>query len=224
MRTFAVLLLLANLSYMGWNFYRPVGQDNVMVRAPSRQASRSLQLLGEEMPLTIPEQSAQPEQKRPSSCISIGVFNNTDESDFLVTALLERGLQARAELLPTEETVNYRVYMPPFNSDTAARQTLNQLQQNNIESFIITTGEFSGGISLGLFSQQDLALGLQESLAGQGFATSIEDIVTISNEIWVTIEGLSQILLEGSELLDLLSGGLELEVIEKPCETIASSQ
>lgn len=221
MRTFAVLLLLANLSYMGWNFYYPQKQNNLMVRAPSRQASRTLQLLSEVRPAPLSEQS---EQKEPSSCISLGVFNNTDESDFLVTALLERGLQARAELLPTEETVNYRVYMPPFISDTAARQTLNELQQNNIESFIITTGEFSGGISLGLFSQQELALGLQESLAGQGFATSIEDIVTISNEIWVTIEGLSQVLLEGSELLDLLSGGLELEVIEKPCETIASGQ
>ena len=224
MRTFAVLLLLANLSYMGWNFYYPQKQNNLMVRAPSRQASRTLQLLSEVRPAPLSEQSELTEQKEPSSCISLGVFNNTDESDFLVTALLERGLQARAELLPTEETVNYRVYMPPFISDTAARQTLNELQQNNIESFIITTGEFSGGISLGLFSQQELALGLQESLAGQGFATSIEDIVTISNEIWVTIEGLSQVLLEGSELLDLLSGGLELEVIEKPCETFASRQ
>ncbi len=220
MRTFAVLLLLANLSYMGWNFYRPAEQGSVMVRAPSREASRSLQLLSE-VRVMVPEQ---PEQSEPPSCISLGVFNNTEESDFLVTTLLERGLDARAELLPTEESVNYRVYMPPFNSDTAARQTLNELQQNNIESFIITTGELSGGISLGLFSQESLALGLQESLAGQGFATSIEDIATTSNEIWVTIEGLSQALLQGSELLDLLSGGLELEVIEKPCETIASSQ
>ncbi len=195
-----------------------------MVRAPSRPASRSLQLLSEVPRVMVPEQPEQPEQAEPPSCISLGVFNNTAESDFLVTTLLERGLDARAELLPTRESANYRVYMPPFNSDTAARQTLNVLQQNNIESFIITTGELSGGISLGLFSQESLAVGLQESLAGQGFATSIEDIVTTSNEIWVTIEGLSQDLLQGSELLDLLSGELELEVIEKPCETIASSQ
>jgi len=221
MRTFAVLLLLANLSYMGWNFYRPAEQDSVLVRTPSRPASRSLQLLSEVPRVMIPEQ---PEQSEPPSCISLGIFNSTAESDFLVTTLLERGLDARAELLATQESVNYRVYMPPFNSDTAARQTLKELQQNNIESFIITTGELSGGISLGLFSQENLAVGLQESLAGQGFATSIEDIVATSNEIWVTIEGLSQGLLQGSELLDLLSGGLELDVIEKPCETIASSQ
>ena len=112
--------------------------------------------------------------------------------------------------------------MPPFNSDIAARQTLEDLQGSTIDSFIITTGELAGGISLGVFSLENLALGHQESLAGQGFATSIQEIVISDNEIWVTIQGLSQALLEGSELLDLLSEGLELEVIEKPCETFAS--
>jgi len=112
--------------------------------------------------------------------------------------------------------------MPPFNANTAARQTLEALQADGLDSFLITTGDLAGGISLGLFSQEASALGLQESLAAQGYATSIREVVTSSNEIWVTIEGISQDLLQGSELLDLLSEGLELEVIEKPCETIAS--
>jgi len=218
MRTFAILLILANLAYLSWNIYAPRESEAVMVRTPGRQASRSLELLSEVEKLDIPV------LMEPLTCISLGVFNNTAESDFLVSALLERGLQASAELLPSAETANFRVYMPPFNSETAARQTLQTLQENEIESFIISSGDLSGGISLGLFSQQALALALQERLAGQGFATSIQDIVTANNEIWVTIKGLSQVLLEGSELLDLLSEGLELEVIEKPCETFASRQ
>ncbi len=218
MRTFVILLILANLAYLSWNIYSPRESEPVMVRTPGRQASRSLELLSEV------EKLAMPELIEPLTCISLGVFNNTTESDFLVSALLERGFQASAELLPSVETANFRVYMPPFNSETAARQTLQTLQENEIESFIISSGELSGGISLGLFSQQALALALQERLAGQGFATSIQNIVTANNEIWVTIKGLSQALLEGSELLDLLSEGLELEVKEKPCETFASRQ
>ena len=131
-------------------------------------------------------------------------------------------MQARVELLQAGETSSFRVYMPPFNANTAARQTLEALQADGLDSFLITTGDLAGGISLGLFSQEASALGLQESLAAQGYATSIREVVTSSNEIWVTIEGISQDLLQGSELLDLLSEGLELEVIEKPCETIAS--
>lgn len=218
MRTFAILLILANLAYLSWNIYSPRDSQAVMVRAPARAASNTLQLLSKIEKLDIPA------PLEPLTCISLGVFNNTTESDFLVSALLERGFQASAELLPTDEIISFRVYMPPFNSETAARQSLQELQDGQIESFIISTGELKGGISLGLFNQQALALGLQESLAGQGFATSIQEIVTTNNEIWVTIQGLSQALLEGSELLDLLSEGLDLDVSEKPCETFASSQ
>ena len=218
MRTFVILLLLANLSYLALNLFLPQETESLMVRAPSRQAAQTLQLLSDIAILEIPELNV------PQTCISLGVFDDTEESDFLVSTLLERGLQASAELLTTEGTANYRVYMPPFNSENASSQILADLQENDIESFIITTGNLSGGISLGLFSQEILALGLQERLAAQGFATSIQVIATTNHDIWVTIEGLSQELLEGSELLDLLSEGLELEVIEKPCETIASSQ
>lgn len=216
MRSFIILLILANLVYLGWNLTHPSASRPVLVRAPSSQAGQALQLLSE-----VPIQESI-EQTEPGTCISLGVFNNTEESDFLVSALLERGLEAKGELLPSAESVNYRVYMPPFNSDTAARQALGELQSNNFESFLINSGDLAGGISLGLFSQEALALGLQESLAGQGFPTSIQEVLTSENEIWVTIEGLSQALLEGSDLLNLLSQGLDLEVIEKPCETFAS--
>jgi len=216
MRTFIVLLILANLAYLGWNQTHSSQARQVLVRSPSEVADQTLQLLSEvPVPAEIPIETL-------GSCISLGVFNTTEESDFLVSALLERGMEARVELLPTEGNARYRVYMPPFNSDTAARQTLADLQSSGFDSFIITTGDLNGGISLGLFAEEDRALGLQEDLASRGFPTSIQEISTADNEIWVTIQGLSQELLEGSELLDLLSQGLDLEVIEKPCETFAS--
>jgi hypothetical protein len=218
MRTFAILLVLANLGFLGWNLSRPQDAERPVPSPAFGQLARPLQLLDE---VEVTQQV--PQAAEPQSCIALGIFNNTDESDFLVSALQERGMQARVELLQAGETRSFRVYMPPFNSNTTARQTLEALQADGVDSFIITSGALSGGISAGLFSQEALALSLQESLAAQGYATSIQEVVTASNEIWVTIEGLSQSLLEGSDLLDLLSEGLELEVIEKPCETIASS-
>ena len=218
MRTFLILLLLANLVYLGWNLANPPPPEPVLVREPARAAENTLTLVSE-----LPE-TVEPEPELAPGCISVGVFDSTEEGDFLVAALLERGLDARVELLPSEESVSYRVYIPPFNSDTAARQMLARLQADNIDSFMITTGQYTGGISLGLFSQEELASGLQSDLAAQGFATSIQQISTPINAIWVTITGLSQGLLEGSELLDLLTAGLELDVIEKPCETFASDQ
>ncbi len=215
MRTFVILLVLANLVYLGWNLALRENSPSVTPRRPVTQAESSLQLVTEVALTQIPKVD-------PQSCISLGVFNNTDESDFLVSALIERGMQARAELVEIEQSRSFRVFMPPFNSPAAARQTLATLQAEGMDSFIITTGNLSGGISLGVFSQQSLAFALQERLAGEGYPTSIEEGVTTGNEIWVTIEGLSEALLEGSKLLDLLTEGLSLEVVEKPCEIIAS--
>lgn len=218
MRIFTFLLLLANFAYLGWHWYSPPPAEPVTVRNPARQAPQTLQLLSEVEPPPAPRvQEAEPE-----TCLALGVFDSTDESDFLVSALQSRGMEASAELLQSGTALTYRVYMPPFNADTAARQTLEQLQDKGIDSFIITSGELAGGISLGLFTVEDRAVALQETLAEQGFATSIQEIETARNELWVTIRGLSQALLEGSELLDLLDEGLDLEVIEKPCETLVS--
>jgi hypothetical protein len=215
MRTFVILLVMANLVYLGWNLAMREASPRVTPLRPVTKAESSLQLVTE---LALPQNP----QVDPQSCISLGVFNNTGESDFLVSALIERGIQARAELVEIGQNRSFRVFMPPFNSPAAARQTLGTLHADGIDSFIITTGNLSGGISLGVFRQQSLALALQERLAGEGYATSIEEVVTTGNEIWVTIQGLSQALLEGSELLDLLTEGLALEVVEKPCEIIAS--
>ncbi len=215
MRTFVILLVMANLVYLGWNLAMREDSPRVTPLRPVTKAESSLQLLTE---VALPQNP----QVATQSCISVGVFNNTDESDFLVSALIERGIQARAELVEVEQSRSFRVFMPPFNSPAAARQTLGTLQADGIDSFIITTGNLSGGISLGVFSQQSLAFALQERLAGEGYATSIQEVVKTGNEIWVTIEGLSQALLKGSELLDLLIEGLALEVVEKPCEIIAS--
>ena len=223
MRTFAILLVLANLVFLGWNLANREQSGQVIPPPSTGRAGKTLQLLEEVAPAMPDMQAvATPQAARPQTCLALGTFRNTEESDFLVSALLERGMQARVELLPAEQNRGFRVYMPPFNSPVAARQTLEDLQADGIDSFIITSGALNGGISLGLFSQESLALGLQERLAAQGFATSIVEVVTATNEIWVTIEGLNQALLEGSDLLDLLSDGLELEVIEKPCEIIAS--
>ena len=222
MRTFVILLVLANLVYLGWHWYTPAPGSG-QVRPPTQAAGRTLQLLGE-VAGDPGAQAVAPAAAANRTCLALGVFNNTDESNFLISALQTRGLQAKTELIPSGVARTWRVYMPPFGSEPAADQALADLRSRNIDSFRITTGELAGGISLGLFTQENLAIGLQEDLAGQGFKTSIQAIETPRNELWVTIEGISQALLEGPDLLASLSQGLDLDVIEKPCETIASGQ
>ena len=208
MRNFAIGLVLLNLLFLSWNLGFLPGSGNadaVIIREPIQQAPQSLMLLSELSDLqlaentvseTISETIAEEISVLPFNdfenaessvaCLAIGDFQNVTESNALVSELRLQGLQARIELLEQIES-EYRVYMPPFTSDAAARQTLANLMGNGIDSFLISDGDLAQGISLGVFSAQPSAFGLQEELASGGYATNIQEIVRSNTEFWIVI-------------------------------------
>ncbi len=154
-----------------------------------------------------------------SACMAIGAFANLTIARTLVTEITEKGFLADIELQKQTES-EYRVYMPPFSSDAAARQTLANLLENGIDSFIINSGDLGGAISLGLFQQQQSAFRLQEELAAEGYATSIQETVQSDTEFWIIIQPASS-----SDLEVLWTGLLEsnrnIKQSEKLCESVA---
>lgn len=225
MRNFAIGLLLLNLLYLAWNlelFPGSASEQQVLVRSAIEQAPQSLVLLSEleELALrrrpesapilsspavteaevsAVPDDTALISQNEVNgtslACLAVGTFQTVNESNELALALRQQGFMTNVEL--SEETQSeYRVYMPPFNSDAAARQTLANLLEGGIDSFIITDGDLARGISLGVFTQEASAYRLQEELAAQGYATGIQEIVRSNTEFWVLIRSASAVELE----------------------------
>jgi hypothetical protein len=245
MKNFAICLLLLNLLYLSWNMGILPGSDNsdeIIIREPSQQAPQSLVLLsemeGEQLEESavvgitteIPSEPAigdiipQPPLEVGSdvesfNCLAIGDFENIAVSNALVTELRQQGLQARVELQEQIES-EYRVYMPPFTSDAAARQTLANLLGNGIDSFLITTGDLAQGISLGVFSQQSSAFSMQEELASEGYATNIQETFLSNTEFWIVINSASSTELEAL-WLTLLNSQPSLKQSENLCQIIA---
>ena len=154
-----------------------------------------------------------------NSCLAFGVFDNIASSNALVTQLRQQGFQARVELQEQTDS-EYRVYMPPFTSDTAARQTLANLLEHGVDSFLITDGDLARGISLGVFSQQNSAYRLQEELAAEGYATNIQEIVRSNTEFWVVVQSLTAASLEALwQALLIDQPGLKQS--ENLCEIVA---
>jgi hypothetical protein len=153
------------------------------------------------------------------SCLAIGDFEDISVSNALVAELRQQGLQARVELQEQTES-EYRVYMPPFSSDTAARQTLANLLSNGIDSFLITTGDLAQGISLGVFSQQVSAFTLQEELASEGYATNVQETILSNTEFWIVIRAATSSELEAL-WLTLLNSRPSLKQSENLCQIIA---
>jgi hypothetical protein len=245
MKIFAIGLLLLNLLYLSWNMGFLPSSDNadtVVVREPSQQAPQSLVLLSEmtneqllenttaELEPVAPETMLLEEAPSQApfndhiieenlACLAIGDFENIASANALVTELRSQGLQARVELQEQIDS-EYRVYMPPFSSDTAARQTLANLLANGIDSFLITTGDLAQGISLGVFSQQTSAFTLQEELASEGYATNIQETVLSNTEFWIVIRSDTVSELEAL-WLSLLNTRASLKQSENLCQMIA---
>lgn len=242
MRNFAIGLILLNLLFLSWNLGFLPGSDNadaVIVREPIQQAPQSLVLLSElsdaqiagniSTEALITEVAAEQTTILPSNdtentesnlaCLAIGDFENVAESNALVSELRLQGLQARIELLEQIES-EYRVYMPPFTSDAAARQTLANLMGNGIDSFLISDGDLAQGISLGVFSAQSSAFSLQEELASGGYATNIQEIVRSNTEFWIVINSSTSSELEAL-WLSLLNSRPSLKQSENLCQIIA---
>lgn len=223
--------------------------DTLVVREPAQRAPQRLVLLSElpeeqiienieeEAAIEFPDEeismientvlsgvSSLPANEFGSSvsepaCLAIGDFGNIADSNALLTEITQQGLEARVETVEQIDS-EYRVYMPPFSSDAAARQTLANLLENGIDSFLITDGELARGISLGVFSQQRSAFNLQGELASEGYATNIQEIVRSNTEFWIVINSAASSELEAL-WQTLLNSRPDLKQSENLCQIIA---
>jgi hypothetical protein len=240
MKSFAIGLFILNLLYLAWNIELFLGSESeqqVVVRNASQQAPQSLVLLNEleELPPlrsqafieggseAAYQDTEDTQQIRPDevalACMALGGFADEDSSNDLLQTLARQGFQTNMEIREEIDS-KYRVYMPPFNSDAIARQTLASLLESGIDSFIINDGELALGISLGVFTQQSSAYRLQEELAAQGYASGIQEIISSNTEYWILVRSASAADLQAL-WHNLSVSGNDLIRSENLCEIVA---
>lgn len=128
-----------------------------------------------------------------------------------------------ATLSAYEEAVSstWWVHMPAFESEAVALTMLRELQDKNIDSYYMRTGDLRGGISLGVFSREESARTAQAQIARLGYPTSIAEVFRMEERFAVALALLDETSLESPEWLDLLSVSEGLELAENSCEMIA---
>ena len=123
-----------------------------------------------------------------------------------------------------EEAVSstWWVHMPAFATEAEAQAMLRELQDRNIDSYYMRTGEMAGGISLGVYSRQESAGIAQRQLAGQGYATSIREVFRMEERPFVRLELPDGAVRESPEWTAFLAAAGPVELTEFACEPIAS--
>lgn len=221
MRWLLLLLVVLNLLFYVHNQQSP---DRIKTApAPSQVAPASgIRLLSE---AGTPVRRTQP---RPSAdeaaCLFLGGFD--DES--LASALRQRllSLDIASTLLGIEAAagIDYWVYLPPLVSRQASLRQLRELQSRNIDSYIITVGDLSNGISLGIFSRKDSAQSVVNRLREVDYQALIRELPRAHRKYWVRIENGSRHQVEESLLEAMTHDFPSLQHRQMPCASVATSE
>ncbi|MEH6559727.1 MAG: SPOR domain-containing protein [Oceanicoccus sp.] len=190
------------------------------VGSPLHESGAGLQ--ANEIPALSP--TAVPAVLEPSAvCWQIGPFKEEISARQIMSRLsaMDISLQLQSVDIPAES--DYWVYLPPEVSRKAAIKLLRELQSKKIDSFLITEGERTNGISLGFFTQKDRADSVMKMRSDQGYSPAIREIVRVDTEFWLIFDEagsgkLSDVLWE-----KIIQGSEGLERRKNYCDKIASA-
>lgn len=220
MRWLLVLLVLLNMLLYLYQLNRPppVTGEVAGFRASSQEPD--ITLLSETESLTRHELT----QSVDSTCLFLGGFD--DESIALSVNQRLLSLDIDSQVQPVDEAagVDYWVYLTPLVSRQASLRQLRELQSRNIDSYVITVGDLSNGISLGIFSRKDSAESVVNRLRGVDYEASIRELPRTHRRYWVKVGRPQQHLLSDSLLVELMRSFPELEHRQMPCSSIATSE
>lgn len=171
MRWVVLLLLAANLAFLGWRLNADEAPPPPAAISRVSHVNRLL-LLAEmdarELRSRAPERSLEtrvdsaPDANSPARsqtpsgvCFSIGPVPSDDGQRRMNEWLVERGGQANLKSGERRELALYWIYFPPLETRDAARARVSEMQSKGIEDiFTISRGDMAKAVSLGVYSRK----------------------------------------------------------------------
>src|SRR5690606_639286 len=98
---------------------------------------------------------------------------------------------------------------------------LSALQEQGVDSFLITQGEMAGQLSLGVFQRQDHAELRREQLQAQGHDAHVHALSRREGQYVVEVGGASRLLVDQSLLSRLRADFPSLQHQYQPCSPVA---
>lgn len=244
MRWIFVSLVLINLLYFGWSYWHqhqevpaqqlvaPItkdsteGQDLVLLteRLPAPTSPAPPRTIAPEKPrLEPPVQPKVVREPERRMCARLGPYIDEARGLAAVKSLTDAGIKALIAESDDQRTAQYWVLLPPAQTRRKALQTLRELQARKIDSYLITSGDLSNAISLGLFNREELAKGVKEKIREAGYSAQIQRKERLEKVFWVQISS-DQAFENARKVLDeLVSDSKGIKISNTPCEMFAQS-
>lgn len=226
MRWFFLFLLALNVFYYVWHQQQaPLRPKEIAPLSLFHSEQKNIRLLSESAEAPQRRQTDEKPAVAPASaCTYLGSFAAEDRAKQLVQRLLSLDVQASVQAVNAAAGMDYWVYLPPLASRQASLWQLRELQARKIDSYIITEGDLTDGISLGIFQRKDSADSIVERLKAAGYDALIRELARSQHDYWAQVAPESGRLVDDSLVRQLASDFPELQKQTMPCKSVASSQ
>ncbi|GLK89848.1 SPOR domain-containing protein [Pseudomonas turukhanskensis] len=224
MRWLFLLLLVLNLFYYVWHQQQaPLRVKEIAPLSLHQEVRQDIRLLSE-------SGGAQSRREHPVEaaagvsevCMFLGGFDQEDSAKLVEQRLITLDIQSQVRVVDAPAGLDYWVYLPPLASRQASLRQLKELQARKIDSYIITQGDLSNGISLGMFPRSESAESVMQRLREVGYEPQMRELPRAHRNFWVRIAPESRRLADDALLQSLARdfNGLQHQLM--PCESVAS--
>ncbi len=209
LRLLFVLLIALNIAVGAWLL---LGQDDVHGRSASDADVPTLHLLSERpsppsstntpaasttavaaapaVSTPVPASTPAPAAPKPTSytCMALGPFATPVDLRNARNTLASQAARMRSRQEQTTQTTGWWVYLPGGGSRDKALEMGRRLSAANVgEYFIVSSGDQSNTISLGLFKDPANARRRRDQVAAAGFAAQMSERTESVPEYWLDV-------------------------------------
>ena len=212
MRALALLLIVANLGYLGWALLidapaEPLSVTSSTDSSPrlilaSERVSEPSAPVAKKTPARVASKSTapadSPRESGAEKCVSVGPFQDLSTVVQASAILKGVGFDSRQRLEQGELWVGHWVSISGFNSHEQAQNAIERLKDKGVaDAYILPGGEASNVISLGVFKEHERAQRRMNEAKNLGFDATIADRTRTGSVYWVDVD-----LKDGKQTLD----------------------
>ena len=189
-------LLILNTVYLGWNLLSHAAPTS----APASlavPAPQTLQLLGEARPPGSAQAGRPGETERVDDvatarnarlCEVVGPWSGRQRAEQVRSELGALARDGRIHAVPVRRDRLSWVYLPAQPRRDDALAALRELQSQGVDSFIVSEGDDANAVSLGYFSSEESARGLQVKMRNAGYPAEVRETWREALEYWIYLD------------------------------------
>lgn len=182
MKWIIYLLLIFNIGFAAWHFRGIDMREDGSTDALSINNENDLVLLSE----FRQQQKSESEIEGAKLCYSFGPFIEKADADKARAALKESGVESQQIKLRDTSRTGYWVILPASESRQAANKDIARLKELKIKDyFLVATGAHENAISLGVYSQKNLARRRVDEIIRLGFVPRMESVALPRKVYWL---------------------------------------